>query len=177
MNEETMITVAELQTGDNEAFDRIYMLYFNALYRFAYRLILSPDAEDLVQEVFVNLYEKRLTLPGDTPLKPYLYAATRNRCMNYLRHLDIRDKNKEKLVESIVFSADHDTGEEITERVNACISKLSAQQQLILRLHAEGMSYRQIAEKLNISTGTVNTHVSRAYLHFKKFFAFVFSFF
>ncbi|MDR1273186.1 MAG: RNA polymerase sigma-70 factor [Odoribacteraceae bacterium] len=178
MKEDT-INVVDLQGSKREAFDRLYRLYFNSLYRFAYHFIMSPEAEDLVQEVFIKLYEKRMSLPENVSLKSYLYAATKNACINYLRHLGIHDKNKSKLVEAILFSAGHDyeEEEEVAGRVEACIAKLSTQQQLVLRLHAEGMSYQQIAEKLNVSVGTINTHVNRAYAYFRKFFTLVLSFF
>jgi RNA polymerase sigma-70 factor (ECF subfamily) len=177
MNENDTITAAELRTGKREVFDRLYRLHFNSLYRFAYHYIMSPEAEDLVQEIFVKLYEKRASIPLDTSLPSYLYTATKNSCVNHLRHLGIHDKNKNKLVEALLFSAtrDHEEEEEIVARVNACISKLSTQQQLVLRLHANGMTYHQIAQKLNVTVGTVNTHVHRAYACFRKLFSMILS--
>ena len=153
-------------------FGELYMTYFESLYRFAYHYVMCEEAKDIVQDVFIQFYENENKLPEDTNVLGYLLTATRNRCMNFLRHQDIVDKHEERLVETIISwnsecAEEHD---ELSKEIERCMSLLSTQQQQIIRLKSEGKAYREIAEKLNISEGTVNTHVARAYKIFRDNF-------
>ncbi len=153
-------------------FEELYMTYFESLYRFAYHYVMCEEAKDIVQDVFIQFYENENKLPEDTNVLGYLLTATRNRCMNFLRHQDIVDKHEERLVETII-SWNSECAEEhaeLSKEIERCMSLLSTQQQQIIRLKSEGKAYREIAEKLNISEGTVNTHVARAYKIFRDNF-------
>ncbi len=149
-----------------EHFNSVYMLYYNELYRFAYHYVMCPHAEDIVQDVFLKLYEKSYTIKDSSHLKSYLYSAVKNRCIDYMRKLKIEDAKRQKLIEVFVYCEDPlgDTEEfDTVEKLNQLINILPEQQQKILQLKAEGKEYHEIAEILNISSGTVNIHVSRAY--------------
>lgn len=92
--------------------------------------------------------------------------------MNFLRHKNIVDKHEERLVETIISwnTECADEHNELSNEIERCMSLLSAQQQQIIRMKSEGKSYREIAQQLNISEGTVNTHVARAYKVFRENF-------
>ena len=162
----------------NISFEEIYMIYYNGLYRFAYHYIMNEDAEDIVQDIFTKVYENMDKLLDEDKIKSYLYSATKNSCLNYLRKLKIIDGNKDKLIETIFHYSNEylDDGEAVDLEMQSCISKLPEQQKIILKLKIEGRSYKEISEILNISQGTVNTHVNRAYKYIKDNFAFVFLF-
>ncbi len=157
---------------DRYKFEELYMAYFESLYRFAYHYVMCEEAKDIVQDVFIQFYENSRNLPEDINILGYLLTATRNRCMNFLRHKDIVDKHEERLVEAIISWNAECTDEysELSREIERCMSFLSVQQQQVIRLKSEGKSYKEIAEKLNISEGTVNTHIARAYKVFRENF-------
>ena len=160
----------------NMSFEEIYLKYYNMLYRFAYHYIMSDDAEDIVQDIFAKIYENMDDLPSNDKIKSYLYSATKNSCLNYLRKLKIIDNNKDKLIETIFHYSNEylEDDEAIDIEVQSCISKLPKQQRVILKLKIEGKSYKEISEILQISQGTVNTHINRAYKYIKENFTLVF---
>lgn len=163
-------SIDDLRHGQRKAFESIYRKYYKDLYRFAFHYILCEEAEDIVQDVFIKFYENRKSLPNDLNTKSYLYSATKNRCLNFHRHLGIVDKNETRIIETLLSyeSLYDDEMEQIYEDLEKCMSELSPQQRTILQLKAEGNDYNQIAKKLNITPGTVNTHVIRAYSYFRK---------
>lgn len=173
------LNILALKQGDKAEFETLYRLYYRDLYRFAYNYIMSRDAEDIVQEVYVKFYENRKNLPLDIDIKSYLYSSTKNSCLNFLRHLNVVDKSKTKLAEVILSYSDElsDEDNERYHKVKECLNKLSEQQQNILRLKAEGYDYKEIGEKLNISPVTVKTHVVRAYKFIRKSIFFLISLF
>ncbi|MEG0796727.1 MAG: RNA polymerase sigma-70 factor [Odoribacter sp.] len=156
----------------NPNFEELYKIYFKSLYRFAYHYVMCEEAYDIVQEVFIHFYENGEKLPADTNIIGYLLTATRNRCMNFLRHKNIIDRHENRLVEAII-SWNLESQEEdlaLNSELQRCINLLTPQQQLIIRLKSEGKSYQEIADLMNINTGTVNTHIARAYKIFRENF-------
>lgn len=161
-----VIIVKEIINGSQEHFCIIYEKYYSPLYRFSFHIIMREEARDIVHDVFVKLWESRKTLPLTTNLKTYLYSSVKNRSFDYLRHLGVEDRNQHKIVEAMLFVEDHwdeDEDNEIHIKLNRCIDKLPLQQQNVIRLKADGKSYQEIAEKLNISVKTVNNHIIKAY--------------
>lgn len=153
-------------------FKELYMNYFEGLYRFAWHYVMCEEARDLVQDVFIHLYENRDKLPDDTKWLGYLLTATKNRCMNFLRRKDIIDRHENRLVEAII-SWNHEcpeSHEELTAGIERCMQLLSPQQQMVIRLKTEGKTYQEIADLMKINIGTVNTHINRAYTVFRDNF-------
>ena len=163
------------EVNSNMSFEEIYMKYYNGLYRFAYHYIMNDDAEDIVQDIFAKIYENMDKLPSQDKIKSYLYNATKNNCLNYLRRLKIIDRNEDKLIEAIFYySKEYSYDAEIVDvEMQSCISKLPEKQKLILKLKIEGKSYKEISEILKITQGTVNTHINRAYKYIKDNFVFI----
>ncbi|MGL5682282.1 MAG: RNA polymerase sigma factor [Marinifilaceae bacterium] len=156
-------------------FDVIYHNYFNKLYQFAFHIILNDDAKDIVQDVFMTIYKQDIVFKTEYELQAYLYKTTKNKCINYLRHIQIVDKHQTGVIDAIMQWNDNNTEEDerLKKFYEYCMSQLSDQQRSIISLKAEGKSYQEIAEILNISIGTVNTHVSRAFKIFRKNFTYL----
>lgn len=174
------IKIHNLQYGRDEAFEAIYRKYYKELYRFAFHYVLCDEAKDIVQDVFIKLYDNKNNRFEDMAIKTYLYSATKYGCVNFHRHLNIIDKSESRITETMLQCDECETreNEQKYEDLEKCLSELSPQQRVILELKAQGNDYKQIAETLNISQGTVNTHINRAYKYFrKKFFYFFLIFF
>lgn len=152
-----------------EDFESIYLLYFNELYRFAFHYTMSEDAKDIVQEVFVKMYDGRDKIESNTNIRAYLYRLTKNRCIDYLKHLSVRNKHQDDIINYMLNDADYEEQNEMdAQKREKSISSLPDMQRKIIKLRLEGKSYQEISELLTITPGSVNTHINRAYKKIKK---------
>lgn len=159
--------IKALKNNSRGAFERVYWEYSPKLYRFALGYVMNKElAEDMVQDAFLHLWEALAELPEDTRLGCYLYSSVKNLCLNHLKHLQVEDSHKEKLAEALIFmgSLEYEDDSEAIERLKECVARLPEQQRKILELKIfQDLSYKEIAERLRITEGSVHTHVKRAY--------------
>ena len=81
---------------------RIFDTYYEVLVLYANRFLYPKDeCEDLVQDVFVGLWEKENTFPDEISLKVYLYKTVRNKCYNVIKHNKVKNKYAENIVQSL----------------------------------------------------------------------------
>lgn len=126
----------------------------------------TAEVEELVQGLFVYIWEKREQLTINTSMKSYLYMAIRNRCFNYIKH----EKVKQNYVQAqqaqempLVDGEAQWNYEELETRVKEVIEGLPARcREIYLLSREEGLRYREIAERLGISIKTVETQMGRA---------------
>ena len=102
----------------------------------------------------------------------YLLRLAKNECLNYLKHKGVEDRNKQKLVEALLFSETSGWSrddEEAQARVRKCLDMLPPKQREVLTLrYFEGLKYTEIALRLGISPETVETHIKRAFRFFRN---------
>lgn len=158
--------------GDQQAFEQLYQLLFFKLYQFAYAYVHSKEnAEEIVNDVFMGLWQKRNTLNTIANIHVYLYVAVKNTSLNYIR------KNKlpppvsldELEVRHLHFHADPENTfitREMQSRIERAIELLPPRCKIIFKLIKEdGFSYKETASILDISVKTVDTQL---YLALKK---------
>lgn len=160
--------VSLLKLGDHEAFSEIFNRFDTALYRHAYKLLTNADlCNDVVQEVFLTLWDKREALHITGPLSAYLHRAIRNKVLDVISHEQVA----EKYIESIRQFADRGlwiTDEAVREKelmaiIEAEKAKLPPRMREIYELNREyDLSYREIGEQLAISEKTVKKQVHNA---------------
>lgn len=161
-------TIRRLIMGDQAAFEKIYDLCSEKLFRLAFRFLKDDEqSEEIVQEAFIQLWLNREKLDPEGNVWLYLYVIGKRLSLNQLRTLSQSKIYTEKLLAH--FEETHNTTEEvvlahdlelIAERV---IGDLPRQQQIIFRLsRVEGYSHQEIADQLNISTNTVKNHMGTA---------------
>lgn len=146
---------------------RIFDAYYEALVQYANRFLHPKDeCEDLVQDVFVGLWEKENTFPDEISLKVYLYKTVRNKCYNIIKH----NKVKNKYAENIVQSLEDDNlflkqilEEEIVRQLHHAIEVLPPRKKEIIKLSLKGLKNTEIAEELQIKLQTVKTLKSQSY--------------
>lgn len=169
------------ESGDIKAFEKIYNDYYESLVRYAQRFVCDLDnSREIVQDVYVKIWGKRKTLLGEKSLKSYLYRAVRNKCLDYLKHLNVESEYEKMRVTEIqesgygVFiSEDHPLNglitEELRNAIQRTIENLPEKCREIFKLSRdEGMKYREISEELNISVKTVETQMYRAIKSLKE---------
>lgn len=160
------LTVDEHNVRDN--FDKIYILYFSRMRRFAKEYVLfDEDAENIVQDVFMFLWEKRDVLDIQVSLVSYIFMLVKNRCLDYLRHKVVADEYKQEL--SVKLSAlellnnSFTSDEEIASILRNAIDKLPERcREIFLKSRVEGKRYREIADELHLSVNTVENQMSIA---------------
>lgn len=159
--------VKGLKDNSSVIFEQVFREMSPKLYRFALTYTMNEDmAEDIVQDTFMHLWAAAASLSDDTNVSSYLYSSVKNSCLNYYKHLQVEDSNRTKLTEALVYlgSLEYEDDGGLFEKVQACLQQLPEQQRKVLELKIfQGMSYKEIAEELQVSEVTVHTHVKRAY--------------
>lgn len=162
-------TIEGVKNGDMAAFDLVYRAYSKRLYRFVYGIIKTEiDAEEIVQEVFVKIWESHEKIDNFALFDSYLFTIAYNSTISLIRK-KLSEKKYIQYIKSLQIppqqkSAEINSDFEIlSEKVNELIGKLPPRQKEVFMLHRENeLTYRQIAEKLNISINTVENHMSKA---------------
>lgn len=170
--------VKGLRKGKAECLQKLFHKYHHALYYHALDFVKSPQqAEDIVQEVFVKVWEKRNQLKPELSFKAYLFCITKNHVINQLQKISREMKAKQYIThhtvtyhnqaEEQVIYADY---EAIAQKA---LNELPAKRKMVFTLHRiEGRKYDEIAAQLNISKNTVRDHVVKAEKSIKEYFAY-----
>ena len=159
--------LALLLTDGELAIDLIFRKYYAFLCKSVYRIISDTQiTEDLAQEVFYEVWKKRAQLKITTSLRAYLKRAALNKALNYIRDQKIDFRNapaKEELVSKTDSIIQELAAENLQAEINAAIDNLPERCRLVFVLSRfEEMSYRQIAEQLDVSMKTVENQISKA---------------
>ena len=162
-----LYTVKWLNESYSAHFERLYKQIYRRLFIFARNFLMDETlADDIVQEVFLGLWNKGKDMRSDIPLERYLFISTRNLCVDYHRKLNIVDKYQKHLIES-----------ERELKIRKLLGELPDMQRQVLELSVmEGLKYKEVAERLNIAEGTVHTHIKRAYKYIKSHLIFLLAF-
>ncbi len=146
---------------------KIFDTYYRALVIYASRFLpLKDECEDLVQDIFVDLWEKELTFPDVVSLKIYLYKSTRNKCYNAIKHNKVKDKyaaGNIQLLEDDSLFLEQILEEEIVRQLHLAIEVLPDRKKEIIKLSLRGEKNNEIAEILGIKLQTVKTLKSQSY--------------
>ena len=162
--------------GNRSAFTTLYTAYLGQLYRYTFLFTKSKDeAEEILQEVFIRIWENREKMTGIDSLKDYLFRMTKNKLLDHIRHLQIRQKVLSEIKRtrdiSTPSTSDQSAYQEYYRVVQRAIEKLPPKRKLIFRLTIEnGLSQDEIAAQLHISKSVVKkqlysaSHFVRQYL-------------
>ncbi len=160
------ILFEKIREGDEKAFEALFSAYYFILCLYATRLTKDATAaEEIVQELFVTLWERRTKINIESSVKNYLYRSVKNRCLNYLKHLKIEEIHNQKIQKEKKSNIDEDFEYhgELLQKIEESIASLPEKRREIFRLsRQEGLKYREISEKLNISMKTVETQIGLA---------------
>jgi len=149
------------------AFEAVFKLYYQELCRLAYSILKDRGpSEEIVQDVFLKVWDKRNKLEVKTSLKSYLYSSVRNSCFNYIKHLKIEREYADKQENNFYsFDATEDkvAGNELNHAINKALEELPEKRREVFELSRfEGMKYNEIAAHLNISVKTVEAQMGHA---------------
>ena len=172
-NTETAHDIPGLIKGNFYVFEKIYQDFFQRLYEFAYYYLgQDKPSEDIVQDVFLHLWENREKIDPNINLKSYLYTAVKNRSLNTKRHHKVKQKYEELqlLLPTTVEMPDEVLQQkEILTTIEQAINDLPEKRRIIFMMHRfENFTYSQIAQIQNISIKTVETQIKRSVDYIEK---------
>jgi RNA polymerase sigma-70 factor (ECF subfamily) len=155
-----------LQKGEPKAWDLLTAHFYKPIYYFIYGMVRqTEEAEELTQDVFVNLWAKRAQLQIDTSLKSYIYRAARNHALNHLKRKGLETSYQRGLsANEVTRSVEQDFQlSELEARLHQVIERLPEKSQDVFKLSRfEELSYKEIADVLNIPIRQVHYHISIA---------------
>ena len=157
----------KIKKGDEKAFEKLFHKYYGILCSFATKIINDDvAAEEIVQDLFVKLWEKREQLFIETSLKNYLFRSVKNLCLNTIQHNKTKIRYAQIVISEVEnqFTDDNnypepDLSVKIEESINSLPEK---RREIFLLSRQDGLKYHEIAQKLNISIKTVETQMSLA---------------
>ncbi len=159
--------LARLRQGDHTAFDALFRQWYELVVRSANRVLHEPQvAEELAQDVFLELWRRRDQLPAGSSIPGYLMQAVRNRALNHLRHLQVQKKSQ-LFVEALsepAEQADADAqANELAQAIGDAIADLPPRtREVFLMSRERNLKYSEIAEQLGVSVKAVEANMSRA---------------
>lgn len=164
--------VQKLKVGDEEAYNILCREYSGKMYRLACRLAGPEEAEDLVQEAFVQIYRSMKSFRGDCSIGTWVYRITTNVCQDYLRRksrrswrhlfsLDwLKNETDRELPATTVEPHDAVLIRDDIDRLKKAIAALPQEQRAVLVLHdLEQLTYQEVADVLGIVVGTVKSRL------------------
>lgn len=174
MDEHELLT--RLRGGENDAqraFDTLFRATYEWLVRFAGALVREQAiAEEVVQDVFFELWRRRETIDFAGSPNAYLARAVRNRALNHLRHLRVAQRNAAQAPPELASrqSASGDAeGAELDAVIRDTLASLPPRcNQVFVLSRQEGLKYAEIAERLGLSVKTVEAHMARALREFRE---------
>lgn len=160
--------VERMQQGDTTAFELLFKYYYPGLVVFASNIVLNKDeAEEVVQDFFVRLWENRNSLKSENPLKNYLFTSVKNRSINFLKSAQVKknviDELKRQMESEMRYNPDIYTDTELQRKLKHAFTKLPPRTAEIFTLSRfKGLSNDEIANSLELSKRTVETQISNA---------------
>ncbi|MCW3807508.1 RNA polymerase sigma-70 factor [Plebeiibacterium marinum] len=161
--------VLRLKEGDEQAFELLYRKYFRRLCAFANKYLHDYEVtQEVVQDVFYTIWEKREHLDADKSILSFLFQSAKNKSIHILEHSKVKNKYKEVLKyaysQGDYFDVqDSMLAKELEAKLGEIIESLPEKcRKIFLLSRQEGKKYKEIAEELDISVKTVETQMSRA---------------
>jgi RNA polymerase sigma-70 factor (ECF subfamily) len=157
-----------------QSFEVLFRQYYQMLCAYAYRFVNDGDtAEEIIQDLFYKLWEKREELQINTSIKSYLFSAVHNRCLKYIEHRNVetRYKNYFLMHESEIDSEPQNASNvnEMQRIIDHTLDTLPERCSSIFKLNRfEGLKYHEIAQKLSISVKTVEANMGKALKMLRK---------
>lgn len=163
-----------IKCGEKLAFKQLYEKYAPRIYRFSHSYLKNEcDSEELVQNVFVKIWEKRCTLDTSQNIKAFVFKIAVNTIYDFIRRKNIEHAFADYA--RLNYKADENFTwhtviyDEMVQKLQGLIAQLPKQQQKIVQLSKmEGLANEEIANRLQLSKRTVENHLYRALSFLKK---------
>lgn len=168
--------LVRLQKGDTEAFLEIYELYKQPMALRLIQLVQNETyAEELLQDLFMKVWEMREEINPELSFKAYLYRIATNMAFNFMQRASKEREILQRIIQSSTGFYDHIEAELLNKEnqllVDRLLNKLPAQcRSIFIAVKLDGLSHKEVAEQFGISTNTVNNHVQKASKYLRNYF-------
>ena len=163
---ESNFLLSAIQQGDQKAFDALFRRYYLALCAYGHRFVDLEDAEEIVQDSLLWIWENRENLFIETSLSSYLFKMIYRKALNKLAHIDATQRADTRFYEEMqemLQDTDLYQVEELTQRIKDAIATLPESYREAFVMHRfRDMSYKEIAEILGVSPKTVDYRIQQA---------------
>ncbi len=155
-----------INSGIEDTFETVFKSHFKSLHAYAHTIIQDESmAEEIVQTVFLKLWEAKERMTIHTSLKAYLYKSVYHESLNYLKHKKVRRKYMEEAMAE--YKHQHaelsEADKELRLHLKHALQQLPEKCRTVFQLSRfEGLKYQEIADELGISLKTVEAHIGKA---------------
>ncbi|KKB55621.1 RNA polymerase sigma-70 factor [Parabacteroides gordonii] len=156
----------KIQAGDVKAFDVLFMRYYPLLCAYAKQFVDFDDGQEIVQDVMVWFWENSSMQVIESSPKNYLFRAVKNRCLTLINRNELKQRVVSSMYEnqqSQYEDPDFYIVEELTRNIENALSRLPETYREAFEMNRfQSMTYNEIAEKLNVSSKTVDYRIQQA---------------
>lgn len=158
--------LSAIQYGDQKAFDTLFRRYYPILCAYGHRFVDLEDAEEIVEDSLLWIWENRETLVIESSLNSYLFKMVYRRALNKLAHIDATQRADTRFYEEMqemLQDTDYYLIEELTKRIEEAVASLPESYREAFVMHRfRDMSYKEIAETLGVSPKTIDYRIQQA---------------
>lgn len=152
---------ARFRDGDSSTFDVLFSRYKDRVYSLVYRTVGASDAEDVTQEVFVQVYRSLSRFRGESSLKTWIYRIVLNVCTSHFRRLRSRPRTAAE-TETAAHDCEGTAGIPRSD-LESAIHALPEEGRAMIEMHyVQGMSYSEIADVMKSPVGTIKSRMNAA---------------
>lgn len=156
----------KIQAGDVKAFDVLFMRYYPLLCAYAKQFVDFDDGQEIVQDVMVWFWENSSMQVIESSPKNYLFRAVKNRCLTLINRNELKQRVVSSMYENLQSQyedPDFYIVEELTRNIENALSRLPETYREAFEMNRfQSMTYNEIAEKLNVSSKTVDYRIQQA---------------
>lgn len=158
--------LSAVQRGDQKAFDTLFRRYYPMLCAYGHRFVELEDAEEIVEDSLLWIWENRETLVIESSLNSYLFKMVYRRALNKLAHIDATQRADTRFYEEMqemLQDTDYYQIEELAKRIEDAVAALPESYREAFVMHRFwDMSYKEIAETLGVSPKTIDYRIQQA---------------
>jgi RNA polymerase sigma-70 factor (ECF subfamily) len=160
--------LAGLSKDQESTLEELYVYYYPRLYEFSRSFLkIEEGIDDILQEVFIRIWQNRKKIKDPASFNAFIFTITRNLLLNELRsrlnHQNLKEEIRRLSIAREYDGVDHTQYKDLKSRVENIIGELpERQREIFLLSRTEGLSHKEIAGKLQITTKTVEYHISLA---------------
>ena len=158
--------LSAVQRGDQKAFDTLFRRYYPMLCAYGHRFVELEDAEEIVEDSLLWIWENRETLVIESSLNSYLFKMVYRRALNKLAHIDATQRADTRFYEEMqemLQDTDYYQIEELAKRIEDAVAALpESYREAFVMQRFRDMSYKEIAETLGVSPKTIDYRIQQA---------------